>query len=164
MCTGFVREVTLPSTCPSRALVEIYDGSLSGRSPSRRARDRSMMLSSAPESTRAAIGWEPEGSTSSPERVGLLGEAESTTELTSIPLVTGELCVLTGTDRHRSVLAGRSTGKGSASVFSPFLLLGDGCDHPAWALDPPPSKKQWRSSGRRRGLLGTWGEEGCVAG
>ena len=91
MCTGFVREVTLPSTCPSRALVEIYDGSLSGRSPSRRARDRSMMLSSAPESTRAAMGWEPEGSRSSPERVGLLGEADSTTELTSMPLVTGEL-------------------------------------------------------------------------
>ena len=27
MCTGFVREVTLPSTCPSRALAEIDDGS-----------------------------------------------------------------------------------------------------------------------------------------
>ena len=55
-CTGFVQEFTLPSTCPSRALAEIDDGSLSGRSPSRRKRDRSMMLSSAPESTRAAMG------------------------------------------------------------------------------------------------------------
>ena len=91
MCTGFVREVTLPSTCPSRALAEIGTGSLSGWSPSRRARDRSMMLSSAPESTSAVMGWEPEGNRSSPERMGLVDEAESVMELTSMPLVTGNL-------------------------------------------------------------------------
>ena len=50
-----------------------------------------MMLSSAPESTRAVMGWEPEGTRSSPGRVGLVGEAESATELTSMLLVTGEL-------------------------------------------------------------------------
>ena len=50
-----------------------------------------MMLSSDPESMRAAMGWEPEGNRSSPERVGLMGEVESAMELTSMPLVTGEL-------------------------------------------------------------------------
>ena len=88
MCTGFVREVTLPSTCQSRALADIGDGSFSGWSPSRRARDQSMMLSSAPESIRAVTGWEPVGNRSSPERVCLVDEAESVMELTRMPLVT----------------------------------------------------------------------------
>ena len=96
MCTGFVREVTLPSTCPSRALAEIGTGSLSGRSPSRRARNRSMMLSSAPESTSAVMGWEPEGNRSSPERMGLDGEVVSMAELTRIFLLTWGLCPFAG--------------------------------------------------------------------
>ena len=57
----------------------------------RDSRDRSMMLSSAPESTRVVTGWEPEGNRSSPKRVGLVEEAESVRELASMPLVTGEL-------------------------------------------------------------------------
>ena len=93
-----------------------------------------MMLSSASESTRAVTGWEPEGNRSSPERVGLVDEAESVMELTSMPLVTGELWLLPGIDR-RSAQAGRSTDRGSASVFSPSAPEKDGCG-PA-LLDSP---------------------------
>ena len=70
MRTGLVCDVTLPSTCPSRALAEMGNDSLSGRSPIRRARAWSMMLSSAPESTRTAMEWESEGSRNSPVRLG----------------------------------------------------------------------------------------------
>ena len=84
MHTGLVREVILPSTCPSRALAEMGDGSFSGRNPSRRARPWSIMLSSAPESIRTVIEWEPEGSRNSPVRQGLLGEAGSVMEYASV--------------------------------------------------------------------------------
>jgi hypothetical protein len=63
------------------------------------------------------MGWELEGNRSLPERVGLVEEAESEMELTSMPLVTGELWLFPGNDR-RSVQTDRSTGRGSASVFS----------------------------------------------
>ena len=162
MDTGFVRDVTLPSTCPSRALAEIGTGSLSGWSPSRRARDRSMMLSSAPESTSAVMGWDPEGNRSSPERVGLVEEAESEMELTSMPLVTGELWIFPGNDR-RSVQADHSTGRGSASVFSPSPPGKDGCDPAALAPDSPFSGERLGSAVGRRGLPGTMGEQGCLA-
>ncbi|CAL8270303.1 unnamed protein product [Boreogadus saida] len=153
---------TLPSTRPSSALAEIGDGSFSGWSPSRRARDRSMMLSSAPESTRAVTGWEPEGNRSSPERVGLVDAAESVMELTSMPLVTGELWLLPGIDR-RSVQAGRSTDRGSASVFSPSPPEKDGCGPAPLALDSPFSGERLGSVERRRGLPRTTGGKDCVA-
>jgi hypothetical protein len=149
MCTGFVREVTLPSTCLSRALVEIGDGTFSGWSPRRRAMDQSMMLSSAPESIRAVMGWVPEGNRSLPERVGLVDEAESWMELTSMPLVTGELWLLPGIDR-RSVQAGRSTDRGSASVFSPSPPEKDGCGPAALAPDSPFSGERLGSAEGRR--------------
>ena len=95
-----------------------------------------MIISSALESTGAVMRWEPEGNRSSPERVGLVDEAESVTELTSMHLVTGELWLLPGIDR-RSVQAGRSTDRGPASVFSPSPPEKDGCSPAALAPDYP---------------------------
>ena len=94
------------------------------------------------------MGWVPEGNRSLPERVGLVDEAESWMELTSMPLVTGELWLLPGIDR-RSVQAGRSTDRGSASVFSPSLPEKDGCGPAALAPDSP-------FSGERLGSGGDW--------
>jgi hypothetical protein len=81
----------------ARVLAEMGNDSFSGRSPSRRARAWSIMLSSAPESTRMVMEWEPEGSRNSPERLVLLGEAGTTMELASMPPFTGELWLLLDT-------------------------------------------------------------------
>ena len=122
-----------------------------------------MMLSLAPELTRAVMGGELEGNRSSPERVGLMGEAESATELTSMPLVTGELWLLPGID-PRSVLADRSTFRDSASIFSPSPPGEDGCDPPALAPDPPLLKGAVGVSGRKAGITGDQWREGLRGG
>ena len=70
--------------------------SIQGSGRDRRARDRSMMLSSAPESTRAVMGWGPEGNRNSPERMGLDGGAVTVAELTSMFPLTWGLCPFAG--------------------------------------------------------------------
>jgi len=78
--------------------------------------------------------WEPEGSRNSQVRLGILGEAGPVMELTSMPSFTGELWLLLDTG-WQSVLAVRSTYKGSVSAFCSSLQVRGGCGPAALALD-----------------------------
>ena len=115
-----------------------------------------MMLSSAPESTRAVTGLEQELTRENGScRRGRVCEGVQ-------KYAFGYWWLLPDIDQQ-SVQADRSTDKGSASAFSPSPPARDGCGLAALALDSPFSGEQLGSAEGRRGLLGAKGEKDCVA-
>ena len=108
------------------------------------------------------MGWEPEGNRSSSERVGLVGEAESATEFTSMPLVTGELGLLPGIDQRR-VLAGRITNKFCLRLLS--FSSGERWVRPTFMCSGSPILKGAVGvSKREAGITGDQGREGLRGG